>query len=133
MALSKSYSEALRGTINTRFKPVMDIFESHRYPEWTNYRNIALEILNHAKKLRLPLKIDNLTFGNGSCFMISVLQQCRRPEVKIYCQEDVLDMSKSFDTQSFRNKVSDFMLQSNHPSVLLYKELQINHKIIKLL
>ena len=42
----------------------MEIFESQKHSEWVQFRNIAIEILNHAQKLKLPLKLDNLTFGN---------------------------------------------------------------------
>ena len=88
MADSKSYSDVVKGSINTRFKPViMEIFESHKFSEWAQFRNIAIEILNHAQKLKLPLKLDNLTYGNGSCFMISILQQCHRPDIEIYLQD----------------------------------------------
>ena len=51
MANSKSYSDVLKGSINTRCKPViMEIFESQKHSEWAQFRNIAIEILNHAQK-----------------------------------------------------------------------------------
>ena len=122
MAFSRSYSDALKGSINARHKPViMEIFESHKHFEWTTFRNIAIEILNHAQKLKLPLKIDNLTYGDGSCFMISILQQCRRPEIQMYCQENVINMSEKFDYMKFRSEVADFMINSTYSEILAYK------------
>ena len=100
MANAKSYSDVLKGSINTRFKPViMEIFESQKHSEWAQFRNIAIEILNHAQKLKLPLKLDNLTFGNGSCFMISILQQIQRPEIDIYMPDHMKTTSRKFNTQ----------------------------------
>ena len=123
MAASKSYSDVLKGSINTKFKPVvMEIFESHKFSEWAQFRNIAIEILNHAQKLKLPLKLDNLTFGNGSCFMISILQQCHRPDIEIYLPDHMINISKNYDTDKFRCEVSNFMLSSGHPAVIEYKE-----------
>ena len=123
MANSKSYADALKGSINTKHKPVtMDIFESRKYEEWSLPRDVAIELLNHAKKLKLPLELDKLTLGNNSCFMIAVLQQCQRPEIKVYCPDEVITMADTVDFMKFRNEVSNFMLTSNLPSVLEYKK-----------
>ena len=85
MANSKSYSEALKGK---KVKPViMELSETFKYNEWTQFRNIALIIIQHAQKLKLPLKLDNITFGDGSCFMVSILQQCHREEIQMYLQD----------------------------------------------
>ena len=35
-------------------------------------------------RLELPLKLDQLTEGHGNCFPISIIQQCRRPEILGY-------------------------------------------------
>ena len=123
MATSKSYSDALKGSINTRKKTVliMDINESYRFTEWTEFRNIGLEIIKHAQKLKLPLQLDKLTYGNGSCFMIATLQQCARNDVEIYLQEKIINMAKNLDTDEFRSEVSNFILNSSHPTVLAYK------------
>ena len=123
MSNSKSYADVLKGSINTRNKTVvMDIFETQNFEEWSLPRNVAVELLNHAKTLKLQLKLDKLTLGNNSCFMIAVLQQCQRPEIKIYCPDEVIRMSEKFDFMEFRNAVSNFMITSNHPSILAYKK-----------
>ena len=47
----------------------------------TNERRIAREIMNTVWKLNLPLKLDEITEGQGNCFPLAILAQCRRPEV----------------------------------------------------
>ena len=42
---------------------------------------IANEIMKTVRALGLPLKLDQLTEGLGNCFPISIIQQCRRPEI----------------------------------------------------
>ena len=44
-------------------------------------RRIGDEIIQHVKRLELPFKLDQLTEGQGNCFPIAIVQQCRRPEV----------------------------------------------------
>jgi len=70
----------------------------------------------------LPFKIDKLTRGNGSCWMISVFQQCKRPEINLYLQDDIKALVDKMDTNGLRNTVCDFMLTSNHPKVKTFKE-----------
>ena len=44
-------------------------------------RKIAQEIMNVVHTLDLPLKLDQLTKGDGNCFPLAIMQQCKRPEV----------------------------------------------------
>ena len=121
MTGTSSYANVLKGTINTRNKPIMSLKESYQYTSWETFRNIGLEIFEHAKKIGLNLELDNLTRGNGSCFMIAVLQQCNRRDVKMYLQDDVLKMATDLNFMAFRKAVISFMIHSSHPSVLAYK------------
>ena len=41
-------------------------------------RRIAEEIMAVVRKLDLPLKLDQLTKGEGNCFPIAIMQQCKR-------------------------------------------------------
>ena len=41
---------------------------------------VAHEIMKAARRLQLPLKLDEMTEGRGNCFTLSVLAQCRRPD-----------------------------------------------------
>ena len=54
--------------------------------------------------------------------MISVFQQCKRPEINLYLQDDIKALVDKMDTNGLRNTVCDFMLTSNHPKVKIFKE-----------
>ena len=44
-------------------------------------RKIAEEIMETVNRLRLPFKLDQLTKGEGNCFVVAIIQQCKRPEI----------------------------------------------------
>ena len=45
--------------------------------EW----RIAQEIMKTVRRHELPLRLDEITKGRGNCFPLSILAQCRRPEI----------------------------------------------------
>ena len=70
--------------------------------EWSNERFWADTIMANMRRVGLPFKLDKLTRGNGSCLMIAVLQQLKRPELYSQLAEPVKQMVDSFDHHSFR-------------------------------
>ena len=54
--------------------------------------------------------------------MISVFQQCKRPEINLYLPDDIRSLVDNMDTNGLRIAVCDFMLTSNHPKVKTFKE-----------
>ena len=50
---------------------------------------IGDEIMETVHRLQLPLKLDFPTEGRGNCFPISIMQQCRRPEILNYLRPAV--------------------------------------------
>ena len=44
-------------------------------------KRIGKEILNTARRLNLPVKLDEITEGKGDCFPLAVIAQCRRSEI----------------------------------------------------
>ena len=44
-------------------------------------RRIADEIMETVDKLGLPFRLDQLTKGEGNCFLVAIIQQCKRPEI----------------------------------------------------
>ena len=84
-------------------------------------KSVALELNSLIERRGLPFKIDKLTRGNGSCWMISVFQQCKRQEIYLYLQDDIRNLVDKMDTNGLRNAVCDFMLTSNHPKVKIFK------------
>ena len=57
---------------------VMDYNESFHYSSWTITRELADKILENVKKKGVKVKLDDLTQGKGSCFMIAIhyIQPC---------------------------------------------------------
>ena len=68
------------------------------------------------QRCNLQLKMDNPTEGFGNCFPNAIVQQCRRPEVRIWLLEN--KPSAIFNgQQSLRNKVVHFAMKSSHIAV----------------
>ena len=71
-------------------------------------------------RCRLQLKLDNNTEGYGNCFPNAIVQQCRRPEIKKWLQENMQECIV-YNQQTLRNRVSNFATKSNCRTVTLYK------------
>ena len=68
------------------------------------------------RRCNLKLKLDNETEGQGNCFPNSIVQQCRRPEVRKWLKEK--KPTALFNGQHWvRKKVANFALNSIHNSV----------------
>ena len=68
------------------------------------------------RRCNLKLKFDNETEGQGNCFPNSIVQQCRRPEVRKWLTEK--KPTALFNGQHWvRKKVANFALNSNHNAV----------------
>ena len=68
------------------------------------------------QRCNLKLKLDNQTEGQGNCFPFSIVQQCRRPEVKEWLKQNKPEALFN-GPQWVRRKVTHFALNSNHGSV----------------
>ena len=67
---------------NQRRPNTMDYMEAAVDPAWQNEKNWADKIMESNKRLGLDFfKLDKLTKGEGSCFMIAIIQQLNRTEV----------------------------------------------------
>ena len=49
--------------------------------EWNNSRLLADEMMRTIPGLKEEYKLDQITLGDGQCFMTAVIQQIRRPDV----------------------------------------------------
>ena len=87
----------------------------------TNERRIAREIMNTVWKLNLPLKLDEITEGQGNCFPLAILAQCRRPEVFKELNRSIQAQVYQNDPTLLRLAVQSFMANSNHPTIQEYK------------
>ena len=121
MASKFYYSDVVKGSISSRNKFTMNYYETFKHSNWTQFRNIAVEIQNHVKRIGMNLKLDDVTYGDGACFIVAIMQQCLRPDVRLYLPDDILRIAEKFEIMAFRRRVAEFMLTSRNPSVLNYK------------
>ena len=121
MAGRFSYASAVKGSINTYKDLVIDMKDSYKYG-WELERSVGKELEALIEERKLPFKLDKLTKGDGSCWMTSVFQQCKRTEIWLYLPDDIRTLVENMDTDGLRNAVANFMLSSNHPKIRTYKE-----------
>ena len=83
---------------------------------------IAMEIMETVHRLQLPFTLDELTEGRGNCFPISIIQQCRRPEISNYLRPAVKQIVNArMGHQTLRKKVIDFIMKSKTQRVALFE------------
>ena len=72
------------------------------------------------KRCNLQLKLDNITEGYGNCFPNAIVQQCRRPEICAWLQEN-RPLGIVNNHRTLRTKVTNFAVKSRHLTILDYK------------
>ena len=89
-------------------------------------KKIGNEILQHVRKLNLPFKLDKLTEGQGNCFPIAIIQQCRRRQVLESLPSNIQHLVKQENGHSIlRNTVTNFATMSQHPRIQSFKRQYI--------
>ena len=84
---------------------------------------IANEIMKTVQALGLPLKLDQLTEGLGNCFPISIIQQCRRPEIFNQLKIVMKMILRHHNPHGIlRVVVKQFITNSKHPNIARFKE-----------
>ena len=71
-------------------------------------------------RCKLQLKFDNKTEGKGNCFPYAIVQQCRRPEIRSWLQENK-QTAIFTNIQTVRTRVANFALKSRLPIITNYK------------
>ena len=71
-------------------------------------------------RCNLDLKLDNNTEGYGNCFPNAVVQQCRRPEIRNWLQENK-PWAIFNGNQSVRKLITNFSLTSRHQTIARLK------------
>ena len=85
-------------------------------------QRIALEIMGVVSQLELPLKLDKLTKGDGNCFPLAIIQQCKRPEIMSYIRPAIKRFVNKGDGHSFlRKEVRNFIMKSKTERVKLFR------------
>ena len=110
--------------------PVMEYHESFSSAHvWKVERDVYNELVELIAKYDLPLSLDLLTAGNGSCCMIAILQGLQREDVSRHMSQEVIMKAKDYDTNWLRNAVSDYVLASPQK----VKHLKDNYEIYQAL
>ena len=85
-------------------------------------KRIGDEIIQHVKRLELPFKLDQLTEGQGNCFPIAIVQQCRRPEVMKTLPASIQQIVGLENGHSLLQiKVKKFIVESENPRICAFK------------
>ena len=72
------------------------------------------------QRCSLQLKLDDKTEGYGNCFPYAIVQQCRRPEIRTWLQENKPQAIVNFHS-TLRKKITNFALKSRHPTISDFK------------
>ena len=81
---------------------------------------MAFALMNAISRCQLHMKLDSITQGDGNCFPRAVVQQCRRPEIELYLNNNHINGTQTF--MSVRRAVCDFMTKHEHPSIKTFKQ-----------
>ena len=87
-----------------------------------NEQRIAEEIMKTVRRLQLPLKLDEITEGKGNCFPLSILAQGRRGEIYKELNQRTQTIVDQNDPTLLRKEIVNFMTQSRHSQVQIYKK-----------
>ena len=90
--------------------------------DWENSRKWADEMMRTITGLREDFILDQITLGDGQCYMTSVIQQLRRPEVNSCLSPKWQSLSRHLDPRGFKFQVKRFMNSNNHPKVQHIKD-----------
>jgi hypothetical protein len=75
------------------------------------------------QRCNIQLKLDNRTEGYGDCFPNAIVQQCRRPEIRGWLQQN-RPWAIINSQQTLRTKISNYSLKSRHKTIT---DLKIKH------
>ena len=108
-------------------KTMMDYEETFKFDkEWKASRCAAEEMMRDIQGLKEEFILDQITLGDGQCFMTAIIQQMRRPDVNSSLSQDLQKFAWIMDPRAFKFKVRKFMKDSPHPKVQdLRKDFQI--------
>ena len=89
----------------------MDYTESFHYTSWAMERELADKILTNLKRKGVSVRLDDLTQGKGSCFMIAILQQMKRQDVLEHLNDEQREIRNSLE---FRRCINRFRIRQAH-------------------
>ena len=86
-------------------------------------KRIGQEILNAARRLDLPVKLDENTEGRGNCFPLAILAQCRRPDIFSGLRTSMQNLIYQNDPHLLRQEVHRFIASSKHTRIIEYRRM----------
>ena len=84
----------------------MSYTESFHYTSWAMERELADKILTNLKKKGVNVRLDDLTQGKGSCFMIAILQQMKRQDVLEHLNDEQREIRNSLEFRRCVNRLN---------------------------
>ena len=93
----------------------LDYAEALKRNVWKSERQYAEEILATCRILKLQMKLDRLTKGEGNCFMVGILQQLRSPDIYSNLNQDLKHLADKMDPMKLRIQVTNFIQSRCHP------------------
>ena len=111
-----------------------DYNEAAKNSAWANERKWADKIMESNKRMGIDIfKLDELTKGEGSCFMIAVVQQLNRKEVFDSSREEVQELARTKDQFQLRIRVKNFICRdkADHPKVQWLKDMHDLDQVAK--
>ena len=103
-------------------KTMMDFSETFKHDEdWKSSRNAAEEMMRDIPRLKEEFMLDQITLGDGQCFMTAMVQQMRRPEVNSTLPPDLQKYAWIMDPRAFKFQVRKFMKNVSYKLFLFQK------------
>ena len=103
-------------------KEIYDYEASKLDETWANERKFADKIMQYIHKHNLNFTLDDLTRGEGNCFMIAVLQQLNRENFFGCLTSEMKTIASTIDHKGFRRLVRTFIDTSKEPLIIEMKK-----------
>ena len=85
-------------------------------------KKIADEIMKTVRKLKLPLRLDQITEGKGDCFPLATIAQCKRHDIYSNLNSDAQNVIIQNDPTLLRSAVMKFIMSSNCRTIVEFRK-----------
>ena len=82
---------------------------------------IGKEIMMMVRRLGLPYEMDEVTLGDGNCFPLAILQQCKRRDIYTNLENSIKQVTGQKDPSVLRRAVYQFIKNSKDPQIIEFK------------
>jgi hypothetical protein len=77
-------------------------------------------LISTIQRCNLQIKLDDNTEGYGNCFPNAIVQQCRRPAIRVWLKNNKPQAIVNHQI-TLRKKITNFALKTRHPTILNFK------------